>query len=233
MSLRAAIRAHVRAAASNTAAQRDARAQMAHDAVAYFDLALKYHTPVAPSLIAVGGLSGSGKSRLARELAPHIGSSPGAYIARSDAIRKRITGVSINDRLPSMAYRPDMSQQTYDQLYIEAREALSAGYAVVADAVFARPTERQAIRQVADQLGVPFQGIWLEAAPDEMAHRISTRQRNISDATPDVLRQQLGYDLGPMEWQRIDSSGKRKVTLATALKFLTDRLATAGAPIAA
>ena len=51
-----------------------ARAEESND---YLNMALNYLAPEAPRLIAVGGLSGSGKSRMARELAPFLGVVPG------------------------------------------------------------------------------------------------------------------------------------------------------------
>ena len=63
-------------------------------------------TPPPPSLVAVGGLSGTGKTRLARMLAPHIGPMPGAVIVRSDVERKALFGVGETDKLPGEPTRP-------------------------------------------------------------------------------------------------------------------------------
>ena len=46
-----------------------------------------------------------------------------------------------------------------------------------------------------------------------MARRIAERHRNVSDADAKVLERQLTYDLGPIAWLRIDSSGPREDTL--------------------
>ncbi len=52
----------------------------------------------------IGGLPGTGKSTLARALAPELGAAPGALVLRSDEIRKRRHGVAPEQRLPADAY---------------------------------------------------------------------------------------------------------------------------------
>jgi predicted kinase len=78
---------------------------------AYFDLALALLQPVPARLVAVGGLSGSGKSTVAAALAPALGPPPGARILASDRIRKRLFEVSAETRLPDTAYRPEVSDE--------------------------------------------------------------------------------------------------------------------------
>ncbi|HIJ61229.1 MAG TPA: AAA family ATPase [Rhodospirillaceae bacterium] len=211
LSLRAAIRAHVTAAMPHTAAGR---------ALDYFRRAQTYLQPAPPRLVAVGGLSGSGKSRLARALAPFVGRPPGAVVLRSDVLRKRLMGVAPEVRLAAEAYAPEITRQTYLCLFDEAERALAGGQAVIADAVFAGPAERQAIEVRARRCGVPFAGLWLEASPEVMERRILGRRGNASDATPAVLERQLTYDLGAITWPRLDSSGARHETLADARNAL-------------
>ncbi|GAB6054427.1 bifunctional aminoglycoside phosphotransferase/ATP-binding protein [Magnetospira thiophila] len=214
MSVRAAIRAHVGGAALATledAAQRDA---LIADSRRYLDSARAYLEPPSPRLVAVGGLSGSGKSRLARELAPELDRGPGALVVRTDVLRKRLCGVSLFERLPPEAYSPEMTERTYQALWEEVAQALAGGRSVVADAVFSKPRERQRAEQLAAAAGVPFAGLWLSAAPEIMAARIVKRTHNASDATPEVLNRQLTYDLGEMTWSEIDSGGPREATLS-------------------
>lgn len=220
MSVRAQIRAHVSAAMAVGAAD---AVPLRAAARAYFDFAVDLLEVPPPRLIAVGGLSGSGKSRCARELAPHFGGGAGAVVLRTDVLRKRLAGVRPWDRLPSSAYTTEMSQRTYDALYSEIERQLLAGQTVVADAVFARVEERVAVEDMAAVLGVPFAGLWLEAAPEVAEERIIKRERNASDASPAVLRAQMGYDIGPMAWHRIDSSGTRDVTDRAALQATRDQ----------
>ena len=220
LSMRAAIRAHVDAAQAASLEDRDKARSRAEEARDYMRRAIDYLDPTPPRLIAVGGLSGSGKSRLARELAPFLGAAPGARVARTDAIRKRLAGVGLNERLGGDGYAQAMTERTYRAMAAEAAEALAAGQSAIADAVFASPDERLAIADVARAAGVPFQGLWLEAAPEVMAERVRKRRRNVSDADVAVLEKQLAYDLGAIEWRRIDSSGPREETLKTGLAAL-------------
>jgi predicted kinase len=220
LSLRAAIRAHVEAATVGRLADAERRALCADEARRYLAEAGTYLAPTPPRLIAVGGLSGSGKSRLARALAPLIGASPGARVVRSDVVRKRLLGVDPETRLGPQGYSRDVTERTYATVYDLARIGLRAGRAVIADAVFARPEQRRAAAAVAAELGISFQGLWLEAPPTVMAERIATRRHNASDATLEVLRQQLDCDLGVIEWPRLDSGGSKTETLRRAVACL-------------
>ncbi len=93
LSLRAAIRAKV---AANAGARGEARR--------YFEFACGFLRPAPPRLIAVGGLSGTGKSALCALLAPEIGAAPGAAWLRSDIERKHLFGVEELTPLPDAAY---------------------------------------------------------------------------------------------------------------------------------
>lgn len=217
LACRAAIRAYV-AAQMAAGEAGEARAARHREARAYLDRALAYLRPPPPRLVAVGGLSGSGKSRMAREIAPHLGDGPGAVVVRSDVLRKRLAGSDLGRRLEADGYSAEMTERTYQALYDETLEVLRAGHCAIADAVFARPEQRAAIEAVARRAGVPFVGLWLEAPPEVMLERVEKRRRNVSDATAAVVRQQLDYDLGPMAWGRFDTSGPRHQTLAAVLK---------------
>lgn len=202
LSLRAQIRAHVTAAIAAQVADPE---PLHADARRYLAEAAEYLAPPLPRLVAVGGLSGSGKSRAARELAPFL-AAPGALVLRSDVLRKRLAGRKPWDKLGKEEYTADSSERTYALLAAQAAEVLAAGHPVIADAVFARPAERAAIEAVARDAGVPFAGVWLEAQPAIAEQRILMRRRNASDATPEVLKAQLSYDVGPIAWPRVDSS---------------------------
>jgi len=103
LSLRAAIRAKVTAARWSAQAQQSA--SIARSAQAYFAFAQRAMTPSEPKFIAVGGLSGSGKSRLARTLAPRVAPMPGAVIVRSDVERTMLFGVGETENCPKQPMR--------------------------------------------------------------------------------------------------------------------------------
>lgn len=101
LSTRAAIRAHVLAAQSMRGGRDRVLADLAQS---YLDLSLALTQPGLPRLVSVGGLSGTGKSSLARLLGGGIGRAPGAagdcfraaekHSARNHSWRKASIGLS-------------------------------------------------------------------------------------------------------------------------------------------
>jgi aminoglycoside phosphotransferase family enzyme/predicted kinase len=220
LSCRAAVRAKTSVTAARSQTDPVRRAELEATARDYLGLALRFLHPPPARLIAVGGFSGSGKSTLARALAPHIGAAPGALVLRSDVMRKSLLGAAPLTRLGSEGYLPDVTRQVYRLLRERASAALKAGHAVIADAVFADPAERQAIERLATQIDVPFSGLWLEAPAELLARRISDRPLDASDATPAVLDRQLTAGGGPMEWSQIDGSADVEAVLEHARTIL-------------
>lgn len=216
---RAAIRSHV-AGAARVQSKGEKAEKQAEEARQYLELALSLLSPPPPRLIAVGGLSGTGKSTLARALAPSFGAAPGAIVLRSDLIRKEMAGVEPTARLPSEAYTRDASDAVYARLCERAEQGLAAGHAVVADAVFADPAERNAIEAVARAENAPFHGLWLEGSQAVLEARIASRRGDASDATIDVLRRQTGFDLGAMNWTRVNADSGAAQTEARARRAL-------------
>jgi len=216
LSSRAAIRAHVTAAAMERAPRAGTKLEMAAEARSYLELAAQFLRPRSCRLVAIGGLSGTGKSTLAAALAPSLG----ARVLRSDVTRKRLFGVAPETRLPTSAYTSHVSRGVYKTLRRKAANVLAAGYSVIIDAVSLKPSERQSFVTVAEAAGVPFAGLWLEAAPETMDHRLRARRHDPSDASPDVLAQQLQQDPGTMEWVRIDAGDGSEGCLSAARRSL-------------
>ena len=216
LSLRAAIRAHVTATALEHANGAAAGAKMACNARRYLDLAERFLEPQPCRLVAIGGLSGTGKSTLAAGLAPELGWRPGTRVLRSDVTRKLLLGVDPEERLPATAYSRETSARVYDALCRKAAAALAAGYTVIIDAVALTTEERNSFAEVARAAAVPFSGLWLEARPEAMADRIRGRVRDASDASPEILAEQLRHDTGTIDWVRIDAGGRAEDCLAAA-----------------
>jgi predicted kinase len=205
LSMRAAIRAKVELLRAPLMRSTEAKAARS-EARAYFDLARKFLAPAEPRLIAIGGLSGSGKSAVSRAIAPFIGAFPGAVHVRSDVERKRLFGVAPTERLSTSAYAPEISDYVYAICRKRALMALQGGQAVIVDAVHAKPEEREAIAALAAKMRVPFTGLWLEASPEVMRERVASRSGDVSDATPNIVNIQLSYELGPRGFAEIDAS---------------------------
>jgi aminoglycoside phosphotransferase family enzyme/predicted kinase len=211
MSLRAAIRANVLLARLDRASRQDP--DVMRSAREYFELARRLIHPVAPTLVAIGGLSGTGKSVLARAVAPDVIPLPGAIILRSDVLRKQHFQMNETDRLPADAYQPRITEHIYDTLVQRASHILTQGHSVVVDAVFAREAERAAIREAALKHDICFVGLFLTADLAIRQSRVGHREGDASDATPEIAGLQEQYDLGMIDWDVIDASGRPEQTL--------------------
>jgi uncharacterized protein len=215
LSLRAAIRAKVEAAgAERLDGQRRDRARAL--ARRYFDRAVQFLAYVPPRLVAVGGLSGVGKSALSRALAPEIGRAPGALWLRSDVERKAMFAVEETVRLPARAYARDVTRDIYERLIDKARIGLRAGQAVLIDATFAAAAERNAAAGVAAEVGVTFAGLFLDAPLATRLQRIASRRDDASDADADVARRQTAEPLREKGWAALTASGSLSDTTALA-----------------
>ncbi|HEV2364395.1 MAG TPA: AAA family ATPase [Caulobacteraceae bacterium] len=191
-SVRATVRAHVLGHAGEPNAAR-----------AYLEAAGRHLRSAAPTLTAVGGLSGSGKTSWARHAAPALGPSPGAVVLRTDEIRKRLASRPPTERLPRIAYTREADSRVYQTMFEAARACLAAGWSVVLDGVFLDPGERAAAQRVAAGAGAPFDGVWLEAPAEVIRARLMARGPDASDADAAVLAAQLARDPGPISWRRL------------------------------
>jgi aminoglycoside phosphotransferase family enzyme/predicted kinase len=221
LSMRAAIRAKVTAARMELAPPAE-RTPIARAARGYFDFALAAIAPPAPKLVAVGGLSGTGKTVLARALAPQLKPMPGAVVVRSDIERKALFGAAENEKLPAEAYEEGVTARVYATLTEKARSILAAGHSAIVDAVFADPHERAGLEAMAKSANTPLRRLFLAADLDTRIARVGSRARDASDADAGVARAQEGYDLGPLEWTAVDASGTPAETLARAWAALPD-----------
>ncbi|MGD9512130.1 MAG: AAA family ATPase, partial [Geminicoccaceae bacterium] len=218
LSLRAVIRAKVLGLAVLQADSGDpARARR------YLTLGRSFLSPPAPCLVAIGGRSGTGKTTLARNIAHHLGAAPGAVILRSDVIRKSLFGREPTDRLPPVAYTSEMSRRVFAVLAEYAATCLSAGHAVIADAVYGAPQQRAEIEAVATSHDMPFLGIWLEAAQATCMVRVGERSGDASDADARVvMRQTESIDAASVRWHRVRSDRPIAEVASDALLLLTD-----------
>ena len=145
---------------------------------------------------------------------------PGAAVVRSDALRKQLMGAALTQRLGPEGYTAEVTERTYQALLDTSASVLRAGHAVIADGVFARPEQREAIARVAADAGVSFAGLWLETAPEVAAARIGARVGDASDATIEVLERQRSYELGEIRWHRLDTGRPEDDAVVTARQVL-------------
>jgi predicted kinase len=164
--------------------------------------------------VAVGGLSGTGKSLIAHALAPELKPAPGAVVLRSDVERKALFATPETERLPQAAYAPDVTAKVYGSLSDKARCVIAAGHSAIVDAVFANAGERRNIAAAAD--GAAFHGLFLTADLETRIARVGARAADASDADAAVVRRQEQYDLGAIDWQMIDAGDDPAKTLRRA-----------------
>jgi aminoglycoside phosphotransferase family enzyme len=224
LSCRAAVRAKTSATAANLQADPRRKGELQDLAREYLTMARELLQPSPACLIAIGGFSGSGKSTLARALASLIGAVPGAVVIRSDETRKEICGVDPLQRLGPEGYTAEISGRVYATVAHRAAQVVAGRHAAIADAVYSRPADREAIEHVAAAAQVPFVGLWLDAPEAILIARSEQRRLDASDADAAVIRQQLAHDLGVVAWRRIDASRTLDDVLRTAMAVLSEHL---------
>jgi aminoglycoside phosphotransferase family enzyme/predicted kinase len=195
MSVRSGVRCHVNA-------NYGGEAHYAMDkARTYLEAAHRFLDLKPASLTAIGGLSGSGKSTRARQLAPGLGRAPGAVVLRSDEIRKRLWACPEYEALPKEAYTPDENARVYAEMFELADRTLKAGQAVLLDATFRESRWRNKAEDLATAAGVAFDGHWLDLPVEARRARVEARLKDVSDATPDIAVAQADIDKSTISWQ--------------------------------
>ena len=201
---KAMVRAHVEAARGRGA-----------EAASYLAMSLGYLHPAPPLVVAVGGLMGTGKTTLARALAPELGPAPGALVLRSDEVRKRRHGVAPEQRLPGEAYAAAENRAVFAELHAAVAGAAAPGHAVIADATYLDAAHRRAVAAAAAAGAVPFLGVWLAAPLPVLEARIAARQQDASDATVGVLRRAARSDpTPPAGWLAVDAQDAARALAA-------------------
>jgi predicted kinase len=210
LAMRAAIRAKVTAARLEQTGENEKPA-IASTARTYFDWAQRFIAPAPPILVAVGGLSGTGKSAIARALAPMLGAAPGAVVLRSDVERKALFGRAEDEPLPADAYAQEVTARVYCRIADKARRTIAAGHSAIVDAVYARPDERELIQRQRWRSASRSAACSSKPVSPSRLARIGGRRGDASDADAAVARAQEDYDLGHLGWARIDASGSLQI----------------------
>lgn len=133
------------------------RKKAGETAARYFDLAFQYAARLEkPTLLITTGLMGTGKSVLARTLAPWLE----AETVRTDVLRKEMLNVSPAEhryeRFGEGIYADHITERTYDKVHAVAKEKLESGQSVLIDASYAKNDNRLAARRLAADLGADF-----------------------------------------------------------------------------
>ncbi len=161
----------------------------AKTAAEYYKLSWAYTQQKTGRLIAMSGLSGSGKSTTARHLAQKLN----AIHLRSDAVRKHLGGIAIEEKGDADLYSPEMTQKTYDRLLFLGKLLVNAGYTVILDAKYDRVSLREGILAAGATI------LHCDAPREVLESRVAARTGDIADATPAVLAAQTLEAFGPSE----------------------------------
>ncbi|KOR37485.1 MULTISPECIES: AAA family ATPase [Planktothricoides] len=165
----------------------DQKAQAEKAAAEYYKLAWEYTQPGEGRLFLMSGVSGSGKSTTARILAEKIG----AIHLRSDAVRKHLAGIGLNERGGNEIYSPEMTQKTYQRLLELGIMLTKSGFPVILDAKYDRIQLRSEAIAAAKAQSLPVTILHCTAPEAVLRHWLSQRSGDISDATADLLASQL------------------------------------------
>lgn len=225
---RSSVRAKVRAmAAASLLIPEDQRKHALQLARAHIQLAVgELSSPAErPCLILVGGLPGTGKSVLSRNLSQACGFT----WLRADAIRKELAGLDPlargNSEVRSGIYTPEWNERTYGECLARAKTLLFGGGRVLVDASFKEERRRQAFIDAARDWGVPVRFIECTSAPELVRERLAQRKDDPSDADWRI------YEHVRKTWENssartsalhtpVDTSGTPEHSLAQALAAL-------------
>jgi hypothetical protein len=149
----------------------------------YVGLAVSYTRPRRVAITITHGLSGSGKTTLTQALLE----TWGAIRVRSDVERKHLFGLastaSSRPGLDTEIYSTDGTQRTYQRLADLASVVIRAGYPVIVDAAFLQHAQREAFRELAEELQSPFVLLDFHAPDQVLRERIMARLRRGGDAS--------------------------------------------------
>jgi predicted kinase len=113
----------------------------------------------------------------------------------------------------------EAGQKTYAHLAELAKDVLQAGFSVIVDAAFLKVEQRNLFRQLAEELKIKFIIIDFQAAEETLCNRITLRQNDPSEATIDVLHQQM-----QSEQPLSDDEKKHAITINTEIDNVEEKL---------
>ena len=163
----------------------------------YIALAEQIVSPPKPKLIITHGLTGCGKTTIARNML--LKDIFGCTIhLRSDVERKRLFGLASTEKSGSPIdggiYNKEAHKLTYCRLHDLAEILLGSGWSVIVDAAFLKHSERDNFSALATRVGAEFHILAPKATITELSKRILDRLEkgnDASEATIEVLERQI------------------------------------------
>lgn len=156
-------------------------------AASYFKLALSYTQPRKGKIILTSGLSGSGKSTVAKL----ISQKKDATYIRSDAVRKHLGSIELNERGDDSLYSAEMTRKTYNRMLELGVMLAQKGYTIVLDAKYDKKKSRGEVIQTAQDHNIDISILHCTAPVDILRNRLKSRSGDITDATEQLLESQI------------------------------------------
>jgi aminoglycoside phosphotransferase family enzyme/predicted kinase len=192
----------------------------------YFELARRYADRLKnPTLIVICGLSGTGKTSVARAIAGELG----LRVVSADAVRQSLFGALKGPSgYAEGAYTDEANQKTYRALIETGREILQYDRGVILDATFRRKEDRELALEMAAENGAQWRMIECSLPPELTRTRLddrTERKGGLSDATwQTYLRQREEFESPDNEKDhnllRLDTSGSFSATGRLATDWL-------------
>jgi predicted kinase len=158
-------------------------------------------------------------------MADRVGFEMMAPVVSSDRTRKSLLGAEPTTSLSSAhwtdAYSAEMTERVYEEVFRRARCVLASGRPVVIDASFRSKAHREAARQLAESVGVPFFFVECRVAEDVGRERLQRRDRepSVSDARVGLMDDFVASwewveELEPAEHLVLDTAGSLEANVA-------------------
>ena len=160
-------------------------------------------------IIIVMGLPGTGKTYFAEHLAAH---TQARHIS-SDKTRSQLQKRG--------AYTPEDKNQVYQEMLMQAEQALRSGKDVIMDATYSKKDHRDAIRALGHRLHIPVHFIQLTADENTIQERTS-QEREDSEADFKVY-QIIKQSFEPLEVPHLQLNSTQ-LTIAEMLSTAQDYL---------
>ncbi len=192
---------------------------------ALLELALDALERSESRLVVVGGLPGSGKSTLARAL----GEALGMTVIRSDVVRLELVGrdaAAFGTGFGRGAFRPEVTERVYAELFERARRALERGEAVVLDASFVDAEQRVRARALGAQTGSRCAELHCSVGEAVAAQRLEWRAARGEDPSRATLATRRSMARLEDPWPEaieVDTSSSPAEALAAAIGVLGGR----------
>lgn len=172
---------------------------------AYLQFCVGLSRKSRPFMIMMMGVSGSGKSTVAKQVAARHD----AIHVRSDVVRKRLFGLKPSEAselsLRNRLYSSAASADTFAEMLKMAETLLSLSLPVIVDATFIQQRSRTPFLTLARERGIPFVILHCTASPAVLAERIALRAqagRDPSEADASIMLNQLKNVERPTESER-------------------------------